>query len=66
MNWDQIEGQWKQLKGRAQQKWGKLTSDDLDVIEGSRDELIGKIQHRYGVAREQAEKEVDAWRKTIG
>ena len=65
MNWDQIEGQWKQLKGRAQQKWGKLTNDDLDVIEGSRDQLVGKIQHRYGVARDQAEKEVDAWRQSI-
>ena len=65
MNWDQIEGQWKQLKGRAQQKWGKLTNDDLNVIEGSRDQLVGKIQHRYGVARDQAEKEVDAWRQSI-
>ncbi len=59
MNWDQIEGQWNQVKGKAQQKWGKLTDDDLDVAAGKRDELIGRIQERYGIAKEEAEKQVD-------
>jgi uncharacterized protein YjbJ (UPF0337 family) len=60
MNWDQIEGNWKQFKGRARQQWGKLTDDDLDRLAGRRDELIGKIQERYGYQRDQAEREVDA------
>jgi uncharacterized protein YjbJ (UPF0337 family) len=59
MNWDQIEGNWKQVKGRAKQQWGKLTDDDLDRLAGRRDELIGKIQERYGYQRDQAEREVD-------
>ena len=59
MNWDQVEGHWKQLKGRVKQKWGKLTDDDVDVIAGRRDELLGKIQERYGIAREQAERQLD-------
>ncbi len=65
MNWDQIEGKWTEFKGKAKRNWGKLTDGDLDVIEGSRDELVGKIQYRYGVAREQAEKQVDDWRRSI-
>jgi uncharacterized protein YjbJ (UPF0337 family) len=65
MNWDQIEGNWKQLRGQAQQKWGNLTNDDLDVVEGRRDELIGKIQERYGVAKEEAEKQVDDWINSV-
>jgi uncharacterized protein YjbJ (UPF0337 family) len=55
MNWDQIEGNWKQIKGRAKQQWGKLTNDDLDQLAGKRDQLIGKIQERYGYQRDQAE-----------
>jgi uncharacterized protein YjbJ (UPF0337 family) len=58
MNWDQVQGNWRQLKGKVQQKWGKLTSDDLDVIDGRRSELVGKIQERYGSARDVAEREV--------
>ena len=65
MNWDQIEGKWKEVKGKAKLNWGKLTDDDLDVIEGSRDQLIGKIQHRYGVARDKAEQQVDEWRRSM-
>lgn len=61
MNWDQMEGKWKQMKGAVKQKWGKLTDDDLDVIAGKQDQLIGKIQERYGITREAAEKEVNAW-----
>jgi uncharacterized protein YjbJ (UPF0337 family) len=58
MNWDQIKGNWKQMKGQAQQKWGKLTKDDLDVVEGMREELVGRVQERYGIAKEEAEKQV--------
>jgi uncharacterized protein YjbJ (UPF0337 family) len=65
MNWDQIEGSWKQVKGQAKQKWGKLTDDDLDVIKGKRDELVGKLQARLGIEREQAEREVEAWQRQL-
>lgn len=61
MNWDKIEGNWKQLSGRAKQQWGKLTDDDLQVVAGRRDELAGKIQERYGVAKDDAEKQIKAW-----
>jgi uncharacterized protein YjbJ (UPF0337 family) len=61
MNWDQIEGKWKQAKGAIKQKWGKLTDDDLDVINGKQDELIGKIQERYGITWEDAQKQLDSW-----
>jgi uncharacterized protein YjbJ (UPF0337 family) len=56
-----IEGNWKQLRGKAQQQWGKLTDDDLTTIEGRRVELVGKIQERYGIAKDEAEKQVDNW-----
>jgi len=61
MNWDQVEGKWKQLRGSAKEEWGKLTDDDLDVIAGKRDQLVGKIQQRYGCAKEEAEHRVDGW-----
>jgi uncharacterized protein YjbJ (UPF0337 family) len=63
MNWNQIAGQWKQVKGKAKTRWGKLTDDEIDVIEGKRDQLVGKIQQRYGIAKDQAEREVDDWMK---
>lgn len=59
MNWDQIEGKWKQYSGRFREKWGKLTDDDWQVIAGKKDQLIGRVQERYGMAREQAQREVD-------
>jgi uncharacterized protein YjbJ (UPF0337 family) len=65
MNWDRIEGNWKEFKGKAQQQWGKLTSDDLDVIEGKRTELAGRLQQRYGYAKDQAEKEIDSWINSV-
>jgi uncharacterized protein YjbJ (UPF0337 family) len=65
MNWDTISGQWKQFKGKAKEKWGKLTDDELDVVGGKRDQLIGKIQERYGMQKDQAEKEVDQWIKGV-
>lgn len=61
MNWDRVEGNWKQLKGRVKERWGKLTDDDFDVVAGRRDQLAGKIQERYGLARDEAEREVDSW-----
>ena len=59
MNWDRVEGNWKQFKGMVKEKWGKLTDDDLDVIEGKRDRLVGKIQERYGMAKDAADREID-------
>jgi uncharacterized protein YjbJ (UPF0337 family) len=61
MNADILRGKWNQIKGKAKQKWGKLTDDDLDKVDGSRDELVGVIQERYGKSRDAAEKEVDSW-----
>lgn len=64
MNKDEIGGNWKQFKGKAKEQWGKLTDDDMTVIEGKRDQLVGKIQERYGYAKDQAEKkEVGDWEK---
>lgn len=61
MNWDRIEGKWTQMKGSLKQEWGKLTDDDLDYIAGSRDKLIGKLQERYGIAKDEANKRADTW-----
>jgi uncharacterized protein YjbJ (UPF0337 family) len=61
MDWDRVEGNWKQFKGRFKEKWGKLTDDDLDVAAGNRDQLEGKIQERYGIAKDQVRKDVDTW-----
>ncbi len=61
MNTDTLSGKWKQFKGQAKTKWGKLTDDDLDQVEGSRDKLVGLIQERYGKTREAAEEEVESW-----
>jgi len=63
MNWDQVEGKWKQLRGSAKQQWGKLTDDDLEQIAGMRDKLVGRLQERYGIAREDAQKKADEWIK---
>lgn len=65
MNWDQIKGNWKQFQGRAKQQWGKLTDDDLTRAEGDRDILIGRIQERYGIAREEAERQVSEWERRL-
>ena len=61
MNWDRIEGNWKQLKGKTLAQWGKLTDDDIDVIAGRRDQLAGKIQERYGILRDEANRQVSDW-----
>jgi uncharacterized protein YjbJ (UPF0337 family) len=63
MNSDILQGRWQQLKGKALVKWGKLTNDDIDQIEGERERLVGKLRERYGLEREKAEREVDDWIK---
>jgi uncharacterized protein YjbJ (UPF0337 family) len=63
MNWDRIEGNWKQVTGKAREEWGKLTDSDLQVVAGRRDQLAGKIEERYGVAKEEAERQLAAWQK---
>ena len=63
MNEDTLKGQWMQLKGKVREQWGKLTDDDLDVIAGKRDQLVGRVQERYGVAKEKAEDQVKEWEK---
>ena len=61
MNWDRVEGNWKQVKGKVKEQWGKLTDDHLDIIAGKRDQLVGKIQENYGVAKDAAEHQVKEW-----
>ena len=65
MNWDRIEGDWKQFTGKVKEQWGKLTDEDLTVIKGKRDQLEGKIQERYGYAKDRVKKEVDDWSDSL-
>ena len=65
MNWDQIQGNWRQLKGKIQANWGDLTDDDLDVIDGRREELMGKLQKAYGIGRDEAERQVDDFERSL-
>lgn len=65
MNDDIIKGKWKQLSGKIKQKWGDLTDDDLTVVDGSRDYLLGKVQERYGVAKDAAEKQVREFERSL-
>jgi uncharacterized protein YjbJ (UPF0337 family) len=65
MNWDQIEGKWKQLTGSARERWGKLTDNDWATIGGKKDQLVGRIQERYGLAKAEAEKHADEWAQTL-
>jgi uncharacterized protein YjbJ (UPF0337 family) len=61
MNWDQIEGKWKQYKGKAKEKWGDMTDDEFDRAAGKRDQMVGLVQEKYGTAKADAEREVDSW-----
>jgi len=61
MNDETLKGQWTQLKGRVREQWGKLTNDDIDQIQGRREQLVGKIQERYGIALDEARRQVDTW-----
>ncbi len=65
MNWDQIEGNWKQFTGQIKQKWAKLTDDDLQLINGKRIELLGKIQERHGITKQQAETQLDSFTSAL-
>lgn len=65
MNWDSIQRKWMELKGKAKEKWGELTDDDLDVIAGKKDQLIGIIQDKYGRTKDEAEKEVEEWKESL-
>jgi len=65
MNWDQIQGNWKQLKGKVKANWGDLTDDDLDVIEGRREELLGKLQKAYGIGKSEAEQQLKDFERSL-
>jgi len=65
MDWNRIEGNWKQFKGKAREKWGKLTNDNIDVVAGKREQLAGKIQEAYGIAREDAERQIDEFAASL-
>lgn len=65
MNWEQAKGNWKQFKGKVKEKWGRLTDDELDEIEGKRDQLLGKIQKQYGITKEEAERQVGDWERHL-
>jgi uncharacterized protein YjbJ (UPF0337 family) len=65
MNWDRISGNWTQWKGRVQERWGKLSNDQLDVIAGQRDELSGRIQKAYGLTKEEAERQLRNWERNL-
>lgn len=64
MNWDTVEGNWKQLKGRVRETWGKLTDDEVEQIAGKRDRLVGKVQEKYGLARDEVERQVNDWERS--
>ena len=65
MNWDEIEGKWKWFTGSARERWGKLTDNDWETITGKKDQLVGRIQERYGVAKAEAEKQADDWSRAM-
>jgi uncharacterized protein YjbJ (UPF0337 family) len=65
MNWDRIEGNWKQVAGHAREKWGKFTDSDWQQVQGKKDQLIGRIQERYGIAKDVADQQADEWAKAL-
>ena len=65
MNWDRIEGRWKQLSGSAREQWGKFTEDDVQTLTGQKDQLVGKIQERYGIAKAEAEEQAEKWSRAL-
>lgn len=64
MNWDRIEGNWKQLKGKIKEQWGDLTDDDIDRIAGRKDQLSGRLQETYGIGKDEADQQIDSWADT--
>lgn len=65
MNWDEIEGKWKQFAGAARERWGKLTADDWTTIGGKKEQLVGRIQERYGISKEAADREAEEWSRSL-
>ncbi len=65
MNWDRVEGNWKQFAGKAREKWGKLTDSDWQMINGKKDQLVGRIQERYGIAKDEAMRQTDDWSRDL-
>jgi len=65
MNWDRVEGNWKQFAGKAKEKWGQLTDDEIAQVNGNREQLEGILQKRYGYAKEQVKKEIDTWANSL-
>ncbi|KPQ24298.1 CsbD family protein [Halomonas sp. hl-4] len=65
MNWDQVEGRWTEMKGKARASWGELTDDELDQINGKREQLVGKLQQKYGLAKDEAERKADEWASSL-
>jgi uncharacterized protein YjbJ (UPF0337 family) len=65
MNWDRVEGNWKQIKGKVKERWGKLTDDQLDVIEGKQDQLCGILQECYGISKDEADRQIAAFGDTL-
>jgi uncharacterized protein YjbJ (UPF0337 family) len=65
MNWDRAAGNWKMFRGKVKEKWGKLTDDDLSMINGKRDQFIGRLQERYGIAKDESERRVAEWESTL-
>jgi uncharacterized protein YjbJ (UPF0337 family) len=65
MDWDQIQGGWKQYRGQVKARWGQLTDDELDVIAGKRDKLIGKLEEKHGLSRDEAERQLDEWQRYV-
>ena len=63
MNWDHVAGRWQQLRGKTREQWGKLTDDDIDVIAGQREQLVGLLQQRYGTTRDEVERQVEAFER---
>ncbi len=65
MNWDRVQGNWKQFKGKLQEKWGKLTDDQVSAIDGRREILAGKLQEAYGIGKEEAERQINDWQRSM-
>jgi len=65
MNWDTAAGNWKEIRGKVKEKWGKLTDDDLTFIDGKREQLLGRLQQRYGLAKDKAERDIKTWEQTL-
>ena len=66
MNWDIAKGQWKQFRGQVKEQWGNLTDDDLDQIDGKREQLLGAVQKRYGIAKDEAERQINKFESSCG